>query len=117
MPIYEFVCADCRRKFRKLVGVIANTAPLQCPRCQSTDLNRLMSRFSRVRGEDEALDAMADEMESIGDAEDPKALRRLMREMGKEMGEEFDEAELEQMMDEEMGGGPSDAEPSGDEVE
>lgn len=115
MPIYEFICSHCNRKFRRLVGVVANTHPLQCPRCQSTEMNRLISRFSRVRGEDEALDAMADEMEGLGDSEDPKALRRLMREMGKEMGEDFDEGELEQMMDEEMGAGmPEDTLETGD---
>ena len=111
MPLYEFVCAQCGRKFRKLVGVVANATPLQCPKCRSTDVARQISRFARVRGEDEALDAMADEMEAMGDTDDPKVMRRMMREMSKEMGEEFDEDELEQMMEEEaMDGGPEGAE-------
>src|SRR5262249_28666517 len=96
MPIYEFLCSQCHRRFRKLVGVVAQPTPLQCPRCQSTDLNRQMSRFARVRNEDEALDSLADEMEAMGDTEDPKAIRRLMREMGSELGEDFDE-DFEQM--------------------
>ncbi len=99
MPIYEFICSQCKRKFRKLIGVVANAAPLQCPRCQSTQLNRQISRFARVRNEDEALDSLADEMESMGDTDDPKAMRRLMREMGKEMGEDLDD-DFEQMMEE-----------------
>ncbi|HZO89745.1 MAG TPA: zinc ribbon domain-containing protein [Chthonomonadaceae bacterium] len=103
MPIYEFVCAQCKRRFRKLVGVVAQSEPLQCPRCQSTQLNRQISRFARVRSEDEALDSLADEMESMGDTDDPKALRRLMREMGKEMGEDLGD-EFEQMMEEEAAG-------------
>ncbi len=102
MPIYEFVCAQCQRKFRKLVGVVANERPLQCPRCQSPEAKRLISRFSRVRGEDASFDALADEMEGM-DENDPKAMRRMMREMGKEMGEDMEE-DFEQMMEEEERG-------------
>lgn len=103
MPIYEFVCAQCQRKFRKLVGVVAQPAPLQCPRCQSTDLNRQMSRFARVRSEDDALDSLADEMESLGDSDDPKVLRRMMKEVSGAMGEDLDD-DFDQMMEEETGG-------------
>ena len=104
MPIYEFVCAQCKRKFRKLVGVVAQPSPLQCPRCQSTELNRQMSRFARVRNEDDTLDALADEMESVGDTDDPKTLRRMMKEVSGAMGEDLDD-EFEQMMEEEASGG------------
>lgn len=101
MPIYEYVCVPCRRKFRKLVGVVANPSPLQCPRCRSTEVQRLLSRFARVRTEDETLDALADEMESMGDTEDPKAMRRLMRAMGSEMGEDLED-DFEAMLEEEQ---------------
>jgi putative FmdB family regulatory protein len=100
MPIYEFVCTQCKRRVRKLVGVIAQPSPLQCPHCQSTDLNRRISRFARVRSEDDTLDSLADELEAAGDTDDPKVMRRLMREIGKEMGEDLDD-EFEQMMEEE----------------
>jgi len=106
MPIYEFICAQCKRRFRKLVGVVANPSPLQCPHCRSTDLRRQISRFASIRSEDEALDSLADEMEALGDTEDPRALKRLMRAMGDEMGEDLDD-EFEQMMEEEAAGGPA----------
>lgn len=106
MPIYEYACENCRRKFRKLVGVIATTTPLHCPHCQSESVRRLISRFARVRSEDETLDSMADEMEALGDGDDPKAIRRLMREMGSEMGEDLGD-EFEQMMEEEATGVPA----------
>jgi putative FmdB family regulatory protein len=115
MPIYEFVCGQCKRKFRKLVGVIAQAGPLACPRCQSTELNRQMSRFARVRNEDDTLDALADEMESVGDTDDPKTLRRMMKEVSGAMGEDLDD-EFEQMMEEESGG-PGDASGSSDLAE
>jgi putative FmdB family regulatory protein len=103
MPVYEFACAECGKRFRKLVGVVAQTAPLQCPHCQSTVLNRRFSRFARVRSEDDALDSLADEMEVAGETDDPKVMRRLMREIGNEMGEDLDD-EFEQMMEEEASG-------------
>ena len=95
MPIYEYLCSQCHRKFRKLIGVVAVTTPLQCPHCASTELNRQISRFARVRNEDEALDDLAEEMESMGDTEDPKALRRMMKEMGSALGEDMED-DLEQ---------------------
>ena len=111
MPIYEYICGQCQRKFRKLVGVVAQPTPLECPRCQSTRLNRQISRFARVRNEDDALDSLADEMETVGDTEDPRALRRLMKQMGSELGEDMEE-DFEQMMEQEMtGGGEADGDP------
>ncbi len=103
MPIYEFVCTECRGKFRKLVGVVAAPSPLQCPKCASVAVNRQISRFARVRSEDDAMDALAERMESAGDTDDPKALRGLMREMGREMGEDMDD-DIEQMLEEEAEG-------------
>lgn len=113
MPIYEYICAGCRRKFRKLVGVVAITAPLACPNCQSQELNRQISRFARVRNEDDTLDSLADEMESIGDTDDPKVLKRMMREVSGAMGEDLDD-EFDQMMEEEQSGGDGDAAGVGD---
>ena len=99
MPVYEFVCSNCQRRFRKLVGVVANPTPLECPKCQSVDLNRQISRFARIRTEDETIDSLADEMESIGDTENPTVLRRMMKEMGSALGEDLNE-EFDQMMSE-----------------
>ena len=108
MPVYEYLCPNCKRKFKKLVGVVAAPAPLQCPKCQSSDVNRLISRFARVRSEDAALDALGDEMEAMGESDDPKAMRRMMREMGRELGEDL-EQDFDEMLDEEASGGNSEA--------
>ena len=69
----------------------------------SDRLHRRISRFARVRSEDDFLDSLADEMESAGDTDDPKVMRRLMREMGKGLGEDLDE-DFEAMMEEERAG-------------
>ena len=102
MPIYEFVCGECGRKFRKLVGVVAQNSDPACPRCHSTVLNRQISRFARVRNEDDTLDSLADEMETIGGSDDPKTMRRMMRDVTAAMGEDMD-GDFEQMLE---GDGP-----------
>jgi putative FmdB family regulatory protein len=89
MPLYEYVCENCRKKFTWLVGVVADPTPPTCSNCGATQARRReVSRFARLRTEDEALDALSDPC-SIGDLDDPKAARRWAKEMGKEMGEDL----------------------------
>ena len=103
MPVYEFVCGNCQKKFRRLVGMTAQSRPLECPQCQSDALKRQISRFARVRSDDEAIDALGDEMEALGDSDDPAAMRRMVREMGREMGEDLED-DFDAMMEEEEAG-------------
>ncbi len=44
MPIYEFRCNTCRKKFEELVS--SRDAEVRCPKCRKTDVTRLMSAFS-----------------------------------------------------------------------
>ena len=98
MPIYEYYCADCRKRVSLLVRSISNPGTPACPRCEGTSLERLMSRFAVVRSEEDRLDDLADDAGGLGDLDedDPKAaakfLRKMKGEMGEEAGEDFDEA-------------------------
>ncbi len=116
MPIFEFTCNMCRtgKKFSVLVGVVAQSSPPKCPKCGGIDLKKAVSRFARVRSEDETIDSLAEQADNMN-MDDPKAMRGLMREMAGEMGEDLDGDDFEQMMEEEMSGGPEDAAGSGDE--
>lgn len=40
MPIYEYYCEKCQKKFELLV--FSSDTP-ECPECKSTDLKRMMS--------------------------------------------------------------------------
>ena len=92
MPIYEYRCADCRRKvsvfFRSFNAV---TDPV-CPRCGGTRLTRLMSRVAVHRGgggdgdDDFGGDEFGGMLDGL-DENDPRALARAMRRMSDEMGE------------------------------
>lgn len=100
MPIYEYDCADCRRQVSLLILNIHNPPPLRCPRCGGEQLNRLLSRFTRLRTEDERLERLADPS-SLGDLDenDPQSIQRWVKRMGKELGDEMGE-DFEPMMEE-----------------
>lgn len=103
MPIYEYLCKPCRRRFSALVGVVANAKPVVCPRCGGTDLQKLVSRFARVRSEDDALEDLCDESK-YGDIEnDPKAMRRWVKDMSAAMDEDLGD-DFEQALEEELAG-------------
>lgn len=104
MPLYDYKCADCGSRFSLLLGVVAEPQSEKCPSCQSTGITRLISRFGRLRSEDELIDSLADPS-GIGDLEDPKQLgqwmKRVGREMGEDLGGDFDEVLEEMGQDEE----------------
>lgn len=99
MPVYEYSCGDCGKRFAKLVGVVAGVLSdsLECPKCGGGDIVRLISRFSRPRSEDERLDAIEDAALAGGD--DPSAMSKLLREMGREMEEDGEDG-IEEFLDE-----------------
>ena len=111
MPIFEFRCSQCHRRFSDLVGVVANNSePTVCPHCGSADVVRIVSRFARLRSEDDMMEQMLDPSK-LGDIDDPKNLARVAKEMGKEMGEDFSD-EIDAALEQEMNGG-SDGEDGG----
>jgi putative FmdB family regulatory protein len=90
MPIYEYECHDCRRRVSLLVRSLSPAEPPACPRCGSTALTRLMSRFATVKSEEARLESLA-EGGGLGDLDenDPTSVARFMKKMGKEFGDEL----------------------------
>ena len=107
MPIYEYECADCRRRVSLLIRSISSAAAPACPRCGSTALTRLMSRFATVKSEDTRLESLAD-AGSFGDMDenDPASVARVMKKMGKEFGDDLGD-DFESAVDEAMAEGAS----------
>jgi putative FmdB family regulatory protein len=103
MPIYEYRCQACNRKFSALVGMTAEPDDDKCPHCGSHDATRLVSRFTRLRTEDDRVDELADEMELMGEPESPSDMRTMVREMGKAMDEDMAD-EMEEMFEADMEG-------------
>jgi putative FmdB family regulatory protein len=104
MPIYEYLCLDCKKPFSFLVGVVADSGEPQCARCGGKKLRKLISRVARVRSKESSLEDLADPSK-LGDMDDPKAMARWAKEMGKSMADETGE-ELNEDFDEMMENGP-----------
>jgi putative FmdB family regulatory protein len=90
MPIYEYRCADCGKRSSALVLSLNDPPLLACQHCQSSRLERIMSRFAAPKSEEARLESLADPS-NLGDIDenDPKSMARLMKKMGREMGEDF----------------------------
>lgn len=69
-----------------------------CPKCNSTDAERLMSRFMRGRSEEDRLDEVADRLETMGEPDSGSEMREVVREMGKALDEDMGD-EMEEMFE------------------
>ncbi len=49
MPIYEFACAPCGKKFEDLIIRKSDEAEVRCPACGSQDVSRQISRPAAAR--------------------------------------------------------------------
>jgi len=92
MPIYEYRCLNCRRRFSKFWRSFSAAAegpqPI-CPKCQSENVQRLVSRVRLMHSEESRMDALSDpSMFGDLDENDPKSMGRFMRKMVNEMGDE-----------------------------
>ncbi|MFU8773528.1 MAG: hypothetical protein ACNA8H_14055, partial [Anaerolineales bacterium] len=62
---------------------------LNCPNCNSEQVQRLIGRVRFARSEESRLENMVDPSNLAGLEDDPKAMAHMMRQMGSEMGEEL----------------------------
>ncbi len=102
MPIFEFVCATCRRRTTALVLARHRISEVCCRHCGSADLTKLYSRFATPKSEEARLESFADPG-SLGDVDerDPRSMARWMKRMGREMGEDIGE-EVDQALDQDL---------------
>ena len=113
MPIYEYRCHNCQRRVSIWWRTFseAETSTPHCPRCDSEELTRLVSRVRIVRSEESRLEDMADPA-NFGDLDenDPRSIARFMRKMGDETGEDLGD-EFDEVVDRlEAGESPEDIE-------
>jgi len=59
MPIYEYRCDACDRKFELLTSFAERDRPQACPSCESTKTRVLVSSFAALGGELESTLPMA----------------------------------------------------------
>ncbi len=99
MPIYEYVCLNCGRKFTLFKLNIVEKDEDKCPHCGSTRIRKLVSRVKFLMSEDEKIERLADPSNwSDLDENDPKSIARFMKKMGNELGEDLG-PEFEEVVD------------------
>ncbi len=106
MPLYEYLCLNCRRRFTIYVKAFSPPSSPSCPRCNASNSRRLFSTFFRALSETEKRkdiyeDVLSDSRLVEGLLRnDPRALaewnRRLTRGMDAEISPEYEEM-LERM--------------------
>jgi putative FmdB family regulatory protein len=116
MPIYEFYCRPCHTVFSFFARKVDTTTVPPCPNCKAT-LSREVSQVAYVRtggdtgGEDglgdapidearmeRAMDAMAGDIDRVGDTEDPRQAAELMRKFSDLSGLRFN-GDIEEALD------------------
>ena len=95
MPLYEYLCKNCRQKVAVYSKTFSDENP-SCPKCGGDTLNRLMSTFS-IRSKsykDVYEDILSDSQLTRGMmADDPKSLAEWNRRMsqGEDVAPEYED--------------------------
>ena len=102
MPIYEYRCADCRKKTTVVTLAVSAAVDPICSHCGGRNMTKLVSRIAVRRSEESRLESLADPSSLAGlDENDPKSVARWMKKVGREMGDEAGE-DLDQEIDQAM---------------
>ncbi len=91
MPIYEYRCRDCGKRFSLFFQTFAaaSEAKPRCPKCGSFDVVKLVSKVAVMKSEESRLEELADPSNFAGlDENDPKSLAKFMKKMTAELGED-----------------------------
>jgi putative FmdB family regulatory protein len=81
VPIYEYYCHVCNRRFSHLARQIDAAAPL-CPRCGDASVERLISAGHLIHGATHHARALREDVASV-DRENPQAAARALRASGR----------------------------------
>jgi putative FmdB family regulatory protein len=102
MPIYEYRCADCRKKTTLVTLSVSAAVDPVCSHCGGRSMEKLVSRVAVRKSDESRLERLADPSSLTGlDESDPKSVARWMKKMGREMGEEAGE-DFDQEVDKAM---------------
>lgn len=99
MPIYEYICHNCKKKVSLLILNPSTYGRPHCPKCKSEKLERIMSRFRTSQSEEKRMEKLADPSSFAGlDENDPSTVAKWAKKMGRELGDEAGEG-FDQMVD------------------
>ena len=103
MPIYEFLCRECGRLTSVFVKTIGSPYEARCRHCDSTKLERAVSRFAYHRSEQTVLEQYGREPQRLEDYKDPRQIGRWAERKFQEYGMDMP-PEAREMIDAARGG-------------
>jgi putative FmdB family regulatory protein len=107
MPIYEYLCMDCRKKSTVFLRSFRDAFDPVCSHCGGKNMKRVVSRFASPKSEEARMERLADPSSWSGlDENDPRSIAKWTKRVGREMGDEFGE-NIDEMVDREMEHGES----------
>lgn len=111
MPLYEFRCLECKKRFEVFMTYAEyGNKSVTCKHCGSDNVTRKIGKIRIAKSEDSRLDDFTDPSSLEGLEDDPKALGKMMRRMSGELGEEMP-PEFDEVVDRlEKGQSPEDIE-------
>jgi len=89
MPIYQYRCLNCKKRFELFLSYQDyGTKKVLCPHCSSDQVQRRIGRIRIAKSEESRMDSLTDTTNLEGLENDPRALGKMMRKMSNEMGED-----------------------------
>jgi putative FmdB family regulatory protein len=102
MPIYEYRCHECRKKFELLILSTDKASAVQCAHCESKKVERLISRVRVIRSEESLRASISDPSKMSFDENDPRSVAKWVKKIGKEAGEDIGDDAVDQMVEKAM---------------
>lgn len=114
MPIYEYICKNCGSKNSFLIYPWEDEV-LKCKKCSSDNLERIISRFARLRSDEERVESTVEDAMRSVDINDPESIKRWMKKTLKEYSGEIEGGDIDideavESLSEEMGIGKKEGE-------
>jgi putative FmdB family regulatory protein len=90
MPLYEYRCLKCKKRFEVFMTYAEyGKKTVVCKYCGSDQVTRKIGRIRITKSDDSRLEDFSDPSSLEGLEDDPKALGKMMRRMSGELGEEM----------------------------
>lgn len=90
MPIYEYRCQSCQRKFSMLNRSFSEIKEPVCTHCGSVDGTRIISRVAVIKSENDIINGMPSwESMTDFDEDDPRSVADMLRRMKDSTGEDI----------------------------
>lgn len=105
MPIYEYICKICGLRNSFLVYPWENEK-LSCKRCGGSDMQKVISRFAKLRSDEERVESTVEDAMKSVDLNNPDSIkswmRKTLKEYQDEIGSDVDVDEAVESIGEEM---------------